>query len=199
MACGDQYKYLVVTVDGYTIDNPYGKFPVSGDYSGWLALAKELRELANDAFLKLGEVEKEKVGSYPKYNALLPLQNNMIAHYDDLEYDWHQLSLTTGLIEEISKAVHVCVEAICLLERANVAITAYGSAVDVIPDITRKPESGETPWWVWALVGTGAVILVGTGVSYYRRKLRSVREPPRASRSGLTAGPVARRPTGAAA
>lgn len=208
MACGDRYKYLIVTADGYTIDNKYGNFPLSSDYTGWLTRVDELIEMANDAYQQLGTIECQRTGgtncgtssvaggSYPKWNALITLQNNIIAHRDNLEDDWHQVSGTQGLVEEINKAAQVAVEAVCLLDQANAGIQSYGNAPTVIPDITPTPQDEREPWWLWPLVGAGAtlaVVAVGYGLIHKKRGGR--REPPAASSRGE--GPIARRPAGA--
>lgn len=211
MACGDKYKHLIVTKDGYTLDNQYGGTPFASDYSGWYTRAKELVEMANDAFHKLGDVECQKTGgtscgtddvvggSYPKYNALVPLQNNMIVHFDDLEADWHQISFTQGTQDAIGEAAQVAVEAVCLLESANDAILAYGAKPDVIPDITPKPRESGIPWWVWALAGGGATIVLGSLAYGAVQKVRARRGPPAASGARQQGQVTARRPVGAAA
>jgi len=216
MACGDRYKHLIVTVDGYTIDNPYGATPFGSDYTGWYSRAEQLVEMANDAFRRLGEVECQKSGgsncsdpqnasspSWTKYNSLIHLQNNLFAHFEDLESDWHQISFTQGTVEAIGEAMQVCIEAVCLLDRANVAIQSFGVQPDVLPDITPTPKDDRDPWWLWPLVGAGATLVVGAvGYGLYQRSRagRNRREPPAPQPRAASADgrPVARRPTGAA-
>ncbi len=194
MACGDPYKYLVVTKDGYTIDNQYGWTPYASDYSGWYDRTKELVEMANDAFHQLGDIEAA-TGSYPKWNALIPLQNNMIAHFDELESDWHQISFTQGTQEAIGEAVQVSIEAICLLDQANAAIKSYGGKPNVIPDITPPKREDQEPWWLRPLIGAGVAITVAAvGYGLYQKAKR--RDPP--APSTRAEGAIARRPAGAA-
>ena len=223
MACGDRYKHLIVTADGYTLDNLYGSFPFASDYTGWKLLADRMVELANDAFLRLGEIEGDR-GVATHWNALQPLQNNLIGHWQELEDDWHQITLTQGTVEEINKAAQVCAEAICLLDRANAAIESYGAMPEVpgappgtdpgsdptIPDVTPTPQNDRpgganapsgTPWWVGPMLGASAVIITSALAygAWQKHKSRKRRQPPAArpedaARARTQGRPVAQRP-----
>jgi len=221
MACGDRYKHLIVTSDGYTLDNLYGNFPFASDYTGWKIRAEQLVELANDAYLRLGDIEGAK-GVATHWNALNPLQNNLIVHLDELEDDWHQITATQGTVEEINKAAQVAVEAVCLLDRANAAIESYDELPTVpgeppgtdpsIPDITPTPKDDRpgganapsgAPWWIGPVLGASAVIITGALAygAWQKRKNRARRQPPAArrddeSRAREQGRPVAKRPSG---
>jgi hypothetical protein len=201
MACGDKYKFLAVTSNGYTFENPFGTVGIYPyDYIQWKDLARKLVELANAHYHALGSYEAAISGGthHPKWNDLQPMQNKMVGDYDDLPFT--ALSGSSGE-EGISKAQDVISTALCLLEQSDDALNAYGQTPPAVPGVVPKPREPRddtgTPWWIWMALG-GGVVLVG-GAVIYARSARRGREPPPPSRSERSGGPVARRPGGAAA
>lgn len=196
MACGDRFRSLVVTSDGYTLDNPFGKVGIYPyDYYQWKDLARKFVEMADEHFAALGAYETT-LGNYPRWNEILPVKNGMSTDYLDLPS-----IVLTGWTGEaaISAAQEVIAQAACVMELSDDALIAYGQKAPVIPGLIPKPreprDDTAMPWWIWALIGGGTTLAVG---SYVYAKRRQRREPPRRQRSFSDEGrPVARRPVGA--
>lgn len=187
MACGDKYRYLVVTTSGMSLEDPYGWIPTSADYEEWVALARRLSFQANERFNVLGQVEGTATGntSYPRWNALVELNNRMSQRYHDLSSSWFQVNITEG----IQDAQAVITDAICLMEKADDGIRAYGGSVPVTPGVTPTPgtlppEKQKTPAWLkWTIIG-GSIIAVGAAVTAVAIKVRRPRRAnPRKRRS----------------
>lgn len=182
MACGDRYRHLAVTSNGYTFDNPFGSVGIYPyDYIQWKDLARKLVELADAHYKALGEYESQVSGGthYPKWNELQPMQNDMVGDLDDLP--WTALSGSSGE-EGISKAQDVISTALCLLERADDALVGYGQLPPPVPGVLpkpREPRDDENSWLLWVLLGAGGVITLGA-VSYMLVQRGRRREPPKA-------------------
>ena len=198
MACGDRFRSMVVTSDGYTLDNPFGAVGIYPyDYYQWKDLARRFVEMADEHFAALGEYEETR-GTYPRWNEILPMKNGMSIDYKDLPS-----IVLTGWTGEaaISAAQEVIAQAACVMERSDDALIAYGQKAPVVPGLVPKPreprDDGSMPWWVGVLVGGGLTLAVG---SYVYAKRRKRREPPSQRRSLAREGrPAARRPEGAEA
>lgn len=175
MACGDKYRYLVVTGSGLSLEDPTGWLGTWADYEEWLDLARRLSVQANERFNVLGEVEGQATGnsSYPRWNALVDLNNRMTTRYSDLPKffttDWPSTT--------IQQAQAVIFDALCLMEKSDDGIRAYGGAVPPTPGVTPTPgelppSETETPGWLrWVIVG-GSIIAVGAAVTAVALKIR---------------------------
>ena len=171
--CGEKYRHLAVTVSGQTLDDPYGMAPTRADYEEWLDLAKALVAQANDRFKELGDLECEATGgsgcgteevsggSYPRWDALVPLQNQMDGKLEELDSFWNfDFSLT--YIPAIQKAQAIVVDALCLMEKSDAGIQEYGGQIPVTPSVELDQGSSS---WKWFALGGGAVIALG-GIGY---------------------------------
>jgi hypothetical protein len=161
MACGDKYKHLVVTSSGYTPSSPGSDLPFAGQsvYAEWYELANKLSVEANHRFEQLGEIEGEKgKHGYPKWNALVELNNRMTSRYKGLTSPPLVFFDYAGAR---AQAQTVIADALCLMESSDAGIKSYGGNVPNQPG--SLGELGDIPWWVW--VGGGAVLTVGLGVT----------------------------------
>ena len=202
MGCGDRYRHLAVTSNGYTMDNPFGLvglYPY--DYIQWRDLARKLVETATEHFKALGDYE-DSIGVAAKWNELIPLQNGMIEDYEALPDIWF-----TGATGEagIGQAQEVVAQALCLMEQADDALVAYKQKPPIIPGVLPKPRPGRDdssiPWWVWG-VGAGVTAMAVTLIFASAKANRGAprKEPP--PKPALKPRPgqvVARRPEGATA
>lgn len=170
LSCGEKYKYLVVTPSGYTFEEPGSTLPFVGQsmYQEWYALAQDLALQAYQRFAELGKIECEATGgadcrtdessggSYPRWNALVPLNNAMHAKLEDLSTP--VLVVQYGVAR--SQAQSVIRDALCLLEEADEGIAYYGGSEPITPGL----EVG-TPTWKWVALGGGTLLALG-GVAY---------------------------------
>lgn len=166
MACGDSLENLAVTTSGYTLDSPGTIPPLSPlgapIYSEWYDLARRLSADANRKLNELGEIEGElSGGSYPKWNMLVGLNNDMTDAYNALPNP----ALTFSYGDARDQAMAVVRQALCLIESSQEAIEFYK------PDTIKK---SAIPTWVKVVAG-GAVIVGVTAatialVHHHRRK-----------------------------
>lgn len=173
--CGARYRYLVTTVTGQTLADPYGWIPTSADYEEWKALAQELTATAIQHFDELGKVECERSGgtncgdpenasggSYPRWNALVDDKNRLVERADDLPSTWTTLDIPAG----ITNARAVISDALCLLDRADASLEFYKASIPPLPGLQEA--KAEVPWYAWtALAGMGvsaASLIVGAFV-----------------------------------
>lgn len=170
LTCGEKYKYLVVTPSGYTFEEPGSTLPFVGQsmYQEWYALAQDLALQAYQRFAELGKLECEATGgadcrgddpsggSYPRWNALVSLNNSMHAKLEDLSTP--VLVVQYGVAR--SQAQSVIRDALCLMEKADEGIAFYGGDVPVSPGLEVS-----TATWKWVALGGGTLIALG-GVGY---------------------------------
>jgi hypothetical protein len=183
--CGEKYRHLVVTASGYTLENPYGAVAFGSDYEEWREQAREWSVKANRIFADLGELECEKTGGllcesetfaqggqYPKWSALLDLNNRMTESYQALPNAY-----VTNPVVGIGASQKVIADALCLIDRAEQAIRFYGGTVTDMPTVTPEEAPGflgrifpslnfKIPWYAWAGLATvgfasGAAIAYG--------------------------------------
>lgn len=170
LSCGEKYKYLVVTPSGYTFEEPGSTLPFLGQsmYQEWYALAQDLALQAYQRFAELGKIECEATGgsdcrgddpsggSYPRWNALVSLNNAMHAKLEDLSTP--VLVVQYGVAR--SQAQSVIRDALCLMQEADEGIAFYGGDVP----ITIGTELG-TASWKWVALGGGTLLALG-GIGY---------------------------------
>lgn len=167
--CGSRYRHLAVTVGGQDLDDGYGWWGTSQDYSEWKDLAEQLSARAVSHFVELGRVECEANGgsecsdpdeasspTWAKYNAILPQKNALVKKTDDLGSVWFTLDIPSA----VSRAKAVIVDALCLMERSDDAIKSYGAVPPVIPDagaVKRK-----IPIYAWSALAGAGLVAAGT-------------------------------------
>ena len=170
--CGSRYHHLAVTVGGQDMDDGYGWWGTSQDYSEWKDLAEQLSELAISHFVELGRVECEANGgtycddpdeatsaNWARYNALLPQKNALVKKTDDMSSVWFTLDIPSA----VSRAKAVITEALCLLERSDDAIKAYGAAPPVIADVGGHKKKS-LPLYAWTALGGAGLVAAGVVV-----------------------------------
>ena len=174
LKCGEKYRHLVVTADGHTLEDSYGTVPTAADFEEWLDLAKKLALQAKERFNELGRIECEASGgtdcgtdeasggSYPRWNALVALNNRMVEKLDEFGF-WSDWDFDLSYAPRIQRAQAVIFDALCLMEKADEGIAAYGGEVPVTPSVTVQTEG--TPAWKWFALGGAATIAAG-GIGY---------------------------------
>lgn len=161
-ACGDSLRYLATTADGYTLDNPYGRFAYFTDVTGWRTLCRgALMDYVREHFTKLGEIEPKQAGEdpYPQYNALLPRYNAIVEKVNALDDVGGKL---TG--DDVTEAIAYCTalaaEQICFLEDIRKVIVAIGGeaalpslpgAVKPAPPPATAADLGSIAWKLGAV------------------------------------------------
>lgn len=136
-SCGDKYRQLAVTADGYSLDNPYGRVAVWTDYSGWKELARQLALTMRDHLYKLYDADPKK------YNEIVEEHNQVIADYEGLP-DSSILWSGGTIVENIGAAAGVVADEICMLDRYDAAIAASGKTPPPVPG-GIKPEPKPKP------------------------------------------------------
>lgn len=167
MACGDKYKYLIVTSSGLTPDDSGSDIPFfSGKqmYTEWYQLARKLSVEAHDRYVLLGDVEAQSDPSHPVWNSLVDLNNRMTSRFEDLPGPFWSIDRTA----DTARAQTVIGDAVCLMESADKGLAKYGAPVPVTPG-PIAPKDDRIPWWVWALGGAGIVTVVGVTIAVMRR------------------------------
>jgi hypothetical protein len=177
--CGERYKHLAVTTDGYSFENPYGHFGTPYVYVQWRAVAEKIVKLGVDHLEELDRIQEEH-GLYEGWGELVADKDELVEHFDDLP--WVTTVAISGFHVEsgIAEAMTVTSEALCFLERVDLAIESYKRAVPSIPGIVPEkkgpaklpgptlPLIGEVPWG-YVIAG---VVVVGTVALYRRAKGR---------------------------
>jgi hypothetical protein len=170
--CGSKYRSLVVTVSGYTFENPYGMVAFGSDYEEWRELARQISDMANDRLGELGAAECQATGgtnctdpdeasggTYPRWNALLDLNNRMTASYKALPN-----SFTTNPVEGIGRSQAVINDALCLLEKSDEGLKAYGQVPPPIVDPGASGAKRQIPIYAWTALGGAALVAGGVVV-----------------------------------
>ena len=146
MACGDKFKYLAITVDGYNFDNPHGLVAIYADYAGWQQLAVELVKLAETHFEALAAVEDKRspipgLPVRPKWSEILDAKQKMIDAKNDLPGFLGSTYGSFSYATPIQEAQEVIRQALCVLELSDDAIVSYGEKPPAIPGV--KPAKKE--------------------------------------------------------
>jgi hypothetical protein len=174
LACGEKYKYLIVTASGYTLEDPGSDLPFAGNsmYSEWYDLAHDLAKQAYRRFAELGQIECEATGGancdtedasgghYPRWDALVSINNRMTQKLDDLPGPFFA-GPSYGLSR--SQAQSVIKDAVCLMEQADDGILHYGGNVPTTPSFGGA-EPGR-PMWEWIAFAGGTALAIG-GIAY---------------------------------
>lgn len=166
--CGNTLRATAVTVDGYTLDNPYGAFAIYTDIAGWQQLARELLTKCRTHFAALGEIERMRkismkipdASDYPRWNALVDLFNAIVAKVDDLDSHGGILS-GNAVLEAIAYCTDLVADELCFLEQVDAAILGYGGTPPAIPGTIKPapPPSSSADWRRNALIA-GVVLIV---------------------------------------
>lgn len=167
--CGARYHHLAVTVSGAGFDEGYGLWGTSQDLSEWKDLAERLSELAISHFVELGRVECEVNGgaecsdpekawspTWDRYNAILPQKNALQKKVDDLDSVWFTLDIPMA----VSRSKSVITDALCVLERSDDAIKAYGRVPPVVADPAAHHKK-KLPFYAWTALGGAGLVAAG--------------------------------------
>ncbi len=124
--CGDKYRHLAVTVNGDSMDNPYGRVPEKNDYTAWKERAREIGLMMRDHIHKLYDADRTA------YFAMQSDHNAVIDSYAKLpeESFWWLYSDRT---ENIAAVISVIADELCMMERYDNAIAAAGGTPPPVP------------------------------------------------------------------
>lgn len=140
--CGNIYRSSVVTADGYSLDNPYGRFAVWTDYSGWKIATLQTINRMNEHYAALAKAEGEPLAAW---RAFFVRHNEINVAYKMLPKPSAWM-LGGTIIESIGAAVGVVVDALCAMEQYDNAILAIPGASPPPPvPTTVKPEPKPKP------------------------------------------------------
>lgn len=191
-ACSKRYMDLVRTVGGLTPEFPWkpiaaGPFelradPSPNEYGEWADLAERLTKEMRYHLHVLGAIEElrfqaEPSRGYPKWNEYFEQSNELVARANDLPGSVAILfqgdfSSIVSLKNGIAEATDISLEAVCLMEKVDNAIAAYGGKAPEIATTGHKKPGGEGGGI--GLLGTIAVVAVGGvlvwGVVRYARR-----------------------------
>jgi len=164
-ACGDSLRALAVTSDGYTLDNPYGRFALYTDVEGWRALAHAWQARAREHFDFLGEIEKRKApesatdADYPQWNALVDSWNALAEKSPKID-ETGGIITGSGVSEAIAFCTALVAEQLCFIERVDKAIVDYGETPPALPGPVKPapPPADATD------IAKTAITLVAVGV-----------------------------------
>lgn len=166
MACGDRYKHLAVTTDGYTPENPYGAFIVPfRDYAQWRSLAEKLTGIVNEHVVMLQAVEAKKAPTLPEFTRVNEARATLLSNLEALPSVVGSGTMPDA--EPIDLALAVVAEALCVLEQADDAIEGYSERAPEVPGVTptpKKPGSGPDQLRDWAIT---LAIVAALGVGGY--------------------------------
>ncbi len=131
-SCGSAYRDMAVTADGYTLDNPYGRFAIYTDYAGWRQLASKLTD---EATARLHHLHDAEDAPYDVYNTMVDRHNRVVRAFNALP---EQSPLMTGgtIVESIGAAASVVLDTLCLMEeydKATAALSGPSGPVKPLP------------------------------------------------------------------
>lgn len=158
MACGDRYRYLVVTASGLNLENPYDNVPLFSDFEEWKALARRLLLLSQEFKDVLAAQEEAATpGQFPLWNAVNEVHARAVEKYDALP------SLFSGdVASDVGDAQSAIFDALCVIEMSEDAIVELGGTAPPVPGAPppKQPPSiiPEIPPWVLP-VGLGVAAL----------------------------------------
>jgi hypothetical protein len=170
------YKALAVTIDGYTLDNPYGSFAIPSDYAGWKLLAENIAGVLQDHYHHLGAIEQKIVDAnpgagFPEWNKYVDEKNAIMERVENLPSRF-MASLSGGqLVDAIAKARDATQDSLCLLEQVDASIRNYGEKPKASPG-APTPKDPDTP--SLGVLGTIGILTVTAaafgGVIYVSRR-----------------------------
>lgn len=157
MACGDMFLGEVVTVDGYTTENPYGIVAIPGDYDGWRELAEKIYERLDAHWQQLGEIEPSP---FEFWNAHVEHKNELQEKLDDLP--WTVTAAITGQLlgGYIDDCITLILEINCLREGVFDRILALGEDPEDLPETGTPDEATKPSDWMPSVV-TGLFVVAG--------------------------------------
>lgn len=164
MACGDTFLGEVVTVDGYTPENPYGMVAIPGDYDGWRELAEKIYGRLDSHWQQLGALEPSP---FEFWNANVEDKNAIQEALDDLP--WTVTASISGQLlgGYIDDCIELILEMNCFRERVRERILELGEEPEDLPD-SGTPDEATKPAELVPQLITGAFVLAGlyVGVRY---------------------------------
>lgn len=179
MTCGDKYRYLLVTSDGHTPEDPWSWYAGPGDYDRWYDVTQNIRRevfkrwdwvlSVEDKLSKMESPDPKEV--YPKRDQVLWLLQDFAKRLDDLHHVLVEpvADLTWTWEPGINKAIWIATDGACLMEQLDDAVTYYGRPLLPEPAPNKKGEGKKEN----AGGGYGgAVVTLGllAGAAYWIRK-----------------------------
>lgn len=171
MACGDKYNAEVVTVDGYTVANPYGMVAFPGDYTGWRQLAERIFDRLNVRWQQLGEVEEEH--GYEFWNNNVEDKNLLWERVDDLPSTIVAAATGAGITGGIDESMKVIVDMNCFRETVDDRLVELDVKPKELPGPGVPEPAGPHPGyplgihWGWWLGGGVVLTAAAVGTGYY--------------------------------
>ncbi len=168
MACGDTYKSEIITIDGYTIENPYGSVALPGDYTGWRQLAERTFDRLEARWNQLGS---EEPSPYEFWNANVEKKNALWERVDDLPSTIVASATGAGLTGGIDDAAKAIVDLNCFRERVDARIVELGIAPAKLPGAgVPKPAPERSSYPLGIHIGWWALAVGGAAFFLYRSK-----------------------------
>lgn len=172
MACGDKYKELLVTVSGYTPDNPWGSswysVPSVFSYEEWYSRAHQLALRAGEHWKRLVQIES-KTESDTERKRVEPTYNAMVEKIGKLSTPLGSF-FSVGDITftgDIDDAINAARDATCVLEEIDDSIATLGKVAPPIPTgPTPGPERPADSDWAQSVGSVVIIGAVGYGVWY---------------------------------
>lgn len=178
--CGDRYRHLIRTKDGYTIDNRCGVYCAQSTVISWTDAARELSSRLNRAWKELIRVETGPgdivgcgPGGQPEECPSKSIGDRLRAYFDeadDLPGWWDLLFLDfvtpTRARELVDEAVANMENGVCLLEQINDGIEAVGGTPPPVPPKPTKEEGGGF-WDAFTTAVITTAVVVGAGAAIY--------------------------------
>jgi hypothetical protein len=148
MACGDEYRHLIRNAQGYTAQEPCGTYCNDADHELWNQAAKDLLAKVRLAYEAVPQTS---------------LPEGLAVDFTTYTFAVLQLAEPSGLNTPgdnagyVAAAISTMDTGVCILERAQKAITAGGGTPIEVPGTTEERPK-EIPWWHSLAVGTGLVV-----------------------------------------
>lgn len=158
MACGDRFRYLVVTASGLNLENPYDDVPLFSDFEEWKELARRLGVLAQTYKDALASAEEPGV---ELWNAANEVNDRGVEKYDALP------SIFSGDVAvSIAEAQAAIFDFLCVIEMSEDGIVSLGETPPPAPGAPPPRENDGIipkipPWVVPVALGVGALWLLG--------------------------------------
>jgi hypothetical protein len=156
MACGDRFRYLVVTASGLNLENPYDDVPLFSDYEEWRELARRLGVLSQTYKDALGAAEEPAVALWNDANEV---HSRMVEKYDALPS-----FLSTDVAVDIAAAQSAIFDALCVIEMSEDGIVSLGGTPPPAPGAPPPRENDGIipkipPWLLPVGIGVAALYL----------------------------------------
>jgi len=122
--CGQRYWDEIVTVTGYTLDNPYGMFAIANDYVAWRNLAEKLYQRMDARWEQLVNIEETKT-TMEFVDQNLASKNGIADALANLP-GAEALIAGPNLVHAIQQTMDLAKQIQCFRERIDDKIMEYG-------------------------------------------------------------------------